>query len=99
MGLFTWSYPRSHSSERDLEKKTSGKFFKRPHLSISSEVDKRSIERIENVAHNVGVYVWGGYQLFVVLVMLNLLISLMTTTFARIQQNADSEWKFTRYYP
>ena len=31
-----------------------------------------------------------------VLVMLNLLISLMTTTFARIQQNADMEWKFTR---
>ena len=71
--------------------------FKRPHLSFSPGVDKRSIERIESVAHNVGVYVWGGYQVFVVLVMLNLLISLMTTTFARIQQNADSEWKFTRY--
>ena len=28
--------------------------------------------------------------------MLNLLISLMTTTFAKIQQNADVEWKFTR---
>ena len=28
--------------------------------------------------------------------MLNLLISLMTTTFARIQSNADMEWKFTR---
>jgi len=28
--------------------------------------------------------------------MMNLLISLMTTTFARIQRNADVEWKFTR---
>ena len=28
--------------------------------------------------------------------MLNLLISLMTATFARIQQNADIEWKFIR---
>lgn len=28
--------------------------------------------------------------------MLNLLISLMTTTFARIQTNADMEWKFSR---
>lgn len=28
--------------------------------------------------------------------MLNLLISLMTTTFARIQKNSDMEWKFTR---
>ncbi len=28
--------------------------------------------------------------------MLNLLISLMTTTFAKIQRNADVEWKFTR---
>ena len=31
-----------------------------------------------------------------VLIMLNLLISLMTTTFAKIQRNADVEWKFTR---
>ena len=35
-------------------------------------------------------------QVFVVLIMLNLLISLMTTTFARIQRNSDMEWKFTR---
>lgn len=35
-------------------------------------------------------------QVFVVLIMLNLLISLMTTTFAKIQRNADVEWKFTR---
>ncbi len=28
--------------------------------------------------------------------MLNLLISLMTTTFARIHNNADMEWKYTR---
>lgn len=28
--------------------------------------------------------------------MMNLLISLMTTTFAKIQRNADVEWKFTR---
>ena len=31
-----------------------------------------------------------------VLIMLNLLISLMTTTFSRIQSNADMEWKYTR---
>ena len=36
------------------------------------------------------------FQVFVVIIMLNLLISLMTTTFARIQRNADIEWKFTR---
>ena len=36
------------------------------------------------------------FQVFVVLIMLNLLISLMTATFARIQQNADMEWKFIR---
>ncbi len=35
-------------------------------------------------------------QIFVVIIMMNLLISLMTTTFARIQRNADVEWKFTR---
>ncbi len=28
--------------------------------------------------------------------MMNLLISLMTTTFSKIQRNADVEWKFTR---
>ena len=50
----------------------------------------------QSIAHNVGIYVWGAYQVLVVLVMLNLLISLMTTTFAKIQQNADMEWKFTR---
>ena len=46
--------------------------------------------------HNTGIYIWGFYQVFVVIIMLNLLISLMTTTFARIQSNADIEWKFTR---
>ena len=41
---------------------------------------------------NFGVF----FQIFVVIIMMNLLISLMTATFARIQQNADMEWKFIR---
>ena len=50
----------------------------------------------DDLSHIVGLIIWGFYQVFVVLIMLNLLISLMTSTFSRIQQNADTEWKFTR---
>eukprot|EP00095_Tigriopus_kingsejongensis_P008164 maker-scaffold735_size104922-snap-gene-0.26 protein:Tk08164 transcript:maker-scaffold735_size104922-snap-gene-0.26-mRNA-1 annotation:"short transient receptor potential channel 7-like" len=50
----------------------------------------------DSLSHNFGIVIWGFYQVFVVLIMMNLLISLMTTTFAKIQRNADVEWKFTR---
>uniref|UniRef100_A0A0K2VDJ3 Short transient receptor potential channel 7like [Metaseiulus occidentalis] n=1 Tax=Lepeophtheirus salmonis TaxID=72036 RepID=A0A0K2VDJ3_LEPSM len=50
----------------------------------------------KTLSHKIGLFVWGFYQVFVVLIMLNLLISLMTNTFANIQKNSDTEWKFSR---
>ncbi|XP_070551362.1 short transient receptor potential channel 4-like isoform X1 [Ptychodera flava] len=43
-----------------------------------------------------GGVLFAGYQIVAVIILLNLLIALMGTTYDNIVQNADIEWKFSR---
>ncbi|XP_070534327.1 short transient receptor potential channel 4-like isoform X2 [Ptychodera flava] len=44
----------------------------------------------------VGRFLFGGYNVIAVVILLNLLIALMGTTYTNISEHADMEWKFSR---
>ncbi|ESO82714.1 hypothetical protein LOTGIDRAFT_108754, partial [Lottia gigantea] len=45
---------------------------------------------------NVGYWLYGAYNVAIVIVLLNMLIAMMTRSFEIIQEMADTEWKFAR---
>ncbi|XP_067652080.1 short transient receptor potential channel 7-like isoform X1 [Haliotis asinina] len=45
---------------------------------------------------NVGYWIFGAYNVAIVIVLLNMLIAMMTRSFEIIQAQADTEWKFAR---
>ncbi|XP_072030294.1 short transient receptor potential channel 4-like [Amphiura filiformis] len=44
----------------------------------------------------LGNFIYALYLLVAVIVLLNALIAMMSSTYARIEQNAEMEWKYTR---
>ena len=49
-------------------------------------------------SHSMGRVVWGLYQIIVTILMLNILIAIMNTTYAKVWTNFDQEWKSQRTY-
>ena len=49
-------------------------------------------------AHTMGMAVWTFYQAIVSILMLNVLIAIMNTTYAKVWANVDQEWKSQRTY-
>ncbi|XP_062570970.1 short transient receptor potential channel 7-like [Saccostrea cucullata] len=45
---------------------------------------------------NVGYWIFGAYNIATVIVLLNMLIAMMSRSFEKIQEEADTEWKFAR---
>ncbi|XP_067652087.1 short transient receptor potential channel 7-like [Haliotis asinina] len=61
--------------------------------------DSTAVElgEFENVfTQNVGYWIFGAYNIAIVIVLLNMLIAMMTRSFDTIQSEADTEWKFAR---
>lgn len=44
----------------------------------------------------VGYMLYGAYNITAIIILLNLLIAMMSTSFIIVQENADIEWKFAR---
>ncbi|XP_038061368.1 uncharacterized protein LOC119732071 [Patiria miniata] len=49
-----------------------------------------------SVAEGVGTFLFIGYLIVAVLVLLNALIGMLSNTYNRTEENADTEWKFHR---
>ncbi|XP_046553043.1 short transient receptor potential channel 7-like [Haliotis rubra] len=61
--------------------------------------DNTAVElgEFQNVfTENVGYWIFGAYNIAIVIVLLNMLIAMMTRSFDIIQSEADTEWKFAR---
>ncbi|XP_070534325.1 short transient receptor potential channel 4-like [Ptychodera flava] len=43
-----------------------------------------------------GTILYGGYNVIAIIILLNLLIALMGTTYTNVSEHADVEWKFSR---
>ena len=49
-------------------------------------------------SHSMGMVIWGFYQIIMSILMLNILIAIMNTTYAKVWINVDQEWKSQRTY-
>jgi len=49
-------------------------------------------------SHLVGICVWAMYQIIMIILMLNVLISIMNTTYMTMWACADKEWKYSKTY-
>ena len=49
-------------------------------------------------SHLMGLVLWGIYQIIIYILMLNLLIAVMNTSYSELWQNAQKEWKYSKSY-
>ena len=49
-------------------------------------------------SHLVGICVWAMYQIITIILMLNILVSIMNTTYMAMWACADKEWKYSKTY-
>ena len=47
-------------------------------------------------SHLMGIFLWATYQIVAVIILINILIAMMTSTYQRIINDADREWKFSK---
>ena len=47
-------------------------------------------------SHLMGLVLWGLYQIIIYVLMLNLLIAVLNTSYSKLWQNVDMEWKYNR---
>ncbi|KAJ8368635.1 hypothetical protein SKAU_G00086630 [Synaphobranchus kaupii] len=61
-----------------------------------SEVKSVIINNGHKFIENIGYVLYGVYNVMVVIVLLNMLIAMINSSFQEIQDDADVEWKFAR---
>ena len=47
-------------------------------------------------SHLMGYIMWFGYQGIIVILLINILIAMMNTSFSKIWQSADTAWTYSR---
>ena len=47
-------------------------------------------------SHAAGIVIWLSYQIIMSVLMINILVAIMNTTYSEVWQSAESEWKFER---
>jgi transient receptor potential cation channel subfamily C protein 4 len=49
-------------------------------------------------SHLMGLSMWAMYQGITVILLINILIALMNSTYGKFSQNVDAEWKYSKSY-
>ncbi|KAI5741506.1 hypothetical protein M8J76_014316 [Diaphorina citri] len=62
----------------------------------STGTDKFELKGIKSYTRFWGLLMFGSYSVINVIVLLNLLIAMMSNSYAMIEEQADTEWKFAR---
>ena len=52
----------------------------------------------EEFSHCMGYIMWAAYQVITVILLINILIAMMNTTYSQIWENADMEWKYSKSF-
>ena len=47
-------------------------------------------------SHAVGIAVWMSYQIIMTVLMINILVAILNTSYSEVWQRAESEWKYER---
>jgi len=61
-----------------------------------AEIDPGSISY--EFSHFMGLVLWFLYQFLLVMILMNILIAMMTTTFTRISETANIQWRYTKSF-
>ena len=59
--------------------------------------NKTSVFSLE-FSHAMGLTMWAMYQGLAAILLINLLVALMNSTYMKVWQNVDMEWKFSRTF-
>ena len=62
------------------------------HVKDSGSDEDFSLE----FSHSAGIAIWLVYQVIMSVLMINILIAIMNTTYYKVWQSAESEWKYER---
>ena len=46
----------------------------------------------------MGLAIWFLYQFLLVIILMNILIAMMTTTYTKISETADTQWKYRKSF-
>ena len=73
-------------------------------IVVSEGPDVVNIKNINNdekefsleFSHLMGLVLWGVYQIMIYVLMLNILIAVMNTSYSNLWQNVQVEWKFNK---
>jgi len=65
--------------------------------AIQSILDKEKVQSLE-FSHFIGIAFWAVYQGIVAIILINVLIALMNTTYTKISQDSDIEWKYSKSF-
>ena len=60
--------------------------------NINEDAKEFSLE----FSHLMGLVLWGVYQIMIYVLMLNILIAVMNTSYSNLWQNVHVEWKFNK---
>ncbi|XP_070548263.1 short transient receptor potential channel 4-like [Ptychodera flava] len=61
-----------------------------------SELSNLKVDGDHKSTEEFGMVLYAFYYVIAVVVLLNLIIAVMSNTYTRIEENADTEWKFSR---
>ena len=60
----------------------------------SDEMDFNNVSH--QFSHLVGIFLFGLYQIILIVLFINTLIAMMNTTFLKIWESSDVQWKFSK---
>ena len=49
-------------------------------------------------SHLMGIFLWAAYQMVTVIILINILIAMMTSTYQRIINDSDRQWKYSKSF-
>jgi len=68
-------------------------------MGETNDQDEININCISNeFSHLMSMAVWAVYQAITVILLINILIAMMNTTYHRIWESSDTQWKFVKSY-
>ena len=68
-------------------------------FSCNSTDEKLQISQVSlEFSHWIGYAMWACYQGITVILLINILIAMMNTTFSKIWKDADTAWKYSKSF-
>ena len=68
------------------------------YASINRKTESETEELSLEFSHFMGLVLWAVYQSVIVLLLINILIAMMNTTYTRVWEEADLHWNYSKSF-